>query len=621
MERIGPYELLEKLGEGAMGEVWRAHQSSLNRMIALKLLPSHRESDEMAVRRFRQEGQTAARLKHDNIVSVYDAHVDEPPYYIAMEFLEGQSLSDIIAQQGRLPPDQAVAIISQVCAGLEHAHEHGVIHRDIKPANVIVSATGRATITDFGIARATDQTRMTATGATFGTPDYMSPEQAKGLPVDHRTDLYSAGAMLFEALTGRPPFAGGGPLTVMNRIVNDPPPAPRGFYADISPALEMVVLKALAKDPRDRFQSGTEMAQALEAALRHPETVAYAQPPAPAPVSGTSPAISPPAPAAVPTPVSAPVRHRTALLGALLGVVALMIAGVLYFAVSRNHGGSPVGPSGTSSVSGRALAPMPATSPPSGAKTLVRVPDVVGKSANEAKSALRSAGFAYEVGAKTFDDTMPRGVVLRQNPAAGSEHSRDTAVRVVLSLGRGVVVPAVNGVSQADAISSLRAASLTWTVRSAPSSSVPAGCVIGCQPPSGQIVPVGATVKLTVSTGQPAVFTCSKCGATFRSSGALRQHIAQAHQPRPTFVCSTCGAEFSTRAALQAHVARFHTPKHICPTCGASFSTQTALNQHIASAHPVVHKYKCPICGQEFDSKNDLERHEIAHGISIFRRR
>lgn len=508
MEQVGPYELLEKLGEGAMGEVWRAHQSSLNRMIALKVLPSHRESDEMAVRRFRQEGQTAARLKHDNIVSVYDAHVDEPPYYIAMEFLEGRSLADRIAEQGRLSPDEAVAIISQVCAGLEHAHEHGVIHRDIKPANVMISETGRATITDFGIARATDQTRMTATGATFGTPDYMSPEQAKGLPVDHRTDLYSVGAMLFEALTGRTPFTGGGPLTVMNRIASDPPPPPRGFYSDISPALEIVVLKALAKDPRDRFQSGTEMARALEIALREPNTAVYA-PLAPEAAGGTSPVIPPAVPDAVPTPVPAPARPRTALLGSLIGVVALMIVAVLYFALTGEHEPPPPPPPPAPSV----------------------VPSIVDLHVVAARSELGDLDLTLtnDPADNEFSDTKPHGTVLRQDPSPGAPFPADKAVRVVLSRGKGITVPDVTGMSEATASAALDAKLLRVSVTRDHSSGTPAGYVMSSNPSANQVVAQNAQVTMVVSQGpRPLRATPT---ATSRASAGQRE--AQPPQPPP----------------------------------------------------------------------------------------
>ncbi len=265
--QLGPYELIERLGHGGMGVVYRAWQASLERMIALKVLPRELESDEHAVRRFRQEGTLAARLKHNNIVAVYDAHVKFPPYYIAMEFLEGQSLSQILLDRGRLEPQAATMIMMQVLAALEYAHSHNIIHRDIKPANIMIDAFGKATVTDFGLARVADQTHLTAAGAVFGSPDYMSPEQAKGLRVDHRTDIYSAGIVLYKMLTGREPFINPDPLVVMYQVINDPPCPPRSLRQSIPLALEVTVLKALEKDPRKRFQSAREMMQALQVAM------------------------------------------------------------------------------------------------------------------------------------------------------------------------------------------------------------------------------------------------------------------------------------------------------------------------------------------------------------------
>jgi eukaryotic-like serine/threonine-protein kinase len=267
---IGPYEIICELGQGGMGVVYRALQPSLNRVIALKVLPVQLESDPTSVARFRQEAETAARLRHPNIVTVHEAAVDSPPYYIAMEFLEGRTLADLITSRGRLELSEAIALFKQICSALDHAHNKGIVHRDIKPSNIIVSDQGHAVLTDFGIARASDQTRLTRTGAVFGSPAYMSPEQVKGLRIDKRTDIYSAGALLFEMLTGRTPYDGDDSLAVMYRIVNEEPPSARTICPDIPPAVEAVIDHAMQKDPSSRFASCGEIALALENALRQP---------------------------------------------------------------------------------------------------------------------------------------------------------------------------------------------------------------------------------------------------------------------------------------------------------------------------------------------------------------
>jgi serine/threonine-protein kinase len=249
-----------------MGRVYRAFQPSVNRVVALKILPSSFETDEQAVRRFAQEAQTAGKLKHPNIVKVWDASVHGPPYYIAMEFLSGGTLSSRLAS-GPLPVKEAVDIALAMCSALDHAHDRGVIHRDIKPANILFDEDGRPVVTDFGIARALDHTRLTVAGATFGTPDYMSPEQAQGQKLDHRSDLYSAAMVLYETLTGQPPFVNDNPLVTMNQIVHESIPPPSAFGADVPPAVEAVLMWALRKDPDERFQSGAEFARALREAL------------------------------------------------------------------------------------------------------------------------------------------------------------------------------------------------------------------------------------------------------------------------------------------------------------------------------------------------------------------
>lgn len=370
MNQIGPYQIISELGQGGMAKVYRALQPSVNRVVALKVLPAHLESDETSVRRFRQEAETAANLAHDNIVKVWDASVSEPPYYIAMQFLDSGTLGDRLAN-GPLPVEEAIRIITQLCSALDHAHQRSIVHRDIKPANVMFDGSDRPVLTDFGIAKATEQTRLTAVGAKFGTPDYMSPEQAKGLPVDYRSDLYSIAVVLYELLTGRTTFVNDEPLVTMTQIVNEQPTAPRLFNPNIPPAVEAVLLQALAKNPNERYQSGAAFAEALWSALRSPDTFVppvTLAPPAhnlpPTIVSGSaqvSQVVGFPGTASsiaageVPVFADGERRRKMLMLGLLVVVVAAALAAYFGFRGSRPQvstvGGTQTG--GTGPMAGR----------------------------------------------------------------------------------------------------------------------------------------------------------------------------------------------------------------------------------------------------------------------------
>jgi len=352
-QEIGPYQIIEELGQGGMAIVYKALQPSVNRIVALKVLPSNLEDDEVAVRRFRQEAETAANLTHQNIVRVWDASVTSPPYYIAMEFLEGGTLADRLAD-GPLALEESAAIITCVCAALDHAHQRGVIHRDIKPANIMFDGTNKPVVTDFGIARVAERTRFTMTGASLGTPDYMSPEQTKGIKVDHRTDLYSVGAVLCEMLTGQPPFSGE-PLTVMYQIVNEEPPRLAVHRPDIPPGLESAVMRALTKDPEARHQSGEQLAEAIWAAMRssaggeatgEPAAARGVAAAKPAPTGDAGRVLEEPREGPVgglsvaPLRARTPLRERKALLVGILAVVLVFLGVISVFAV-RERGGLP----------------------------------------------------------------------------------------------------------------------------------------------------------------------------------------------------------------------------------------------------------------------------------------
>src|SRR6188472_1432691 len=244
----GRYRVLKKLGSGGMADVYCAEDTQLGRRVALKLLYRRFAEDEEFVERFRREASSAAGLQHPNVVAVFDRGEFDGTYYIAMEFLEGRSLKQIVRQDGALEPDRAIDLVIQILKAARFAHRRGIVHRDIKPHNVIVDDEGRAKVTDFGIARA-GASDMTETGSIMGTAQYLSPEQAQGHPVDARSDLYSIGVVLYELLTGRVPFDGESAVTIALKHVAEEPVPPGQLNPAVPPALEAVVMRAMAKDP------------------------------------------------------------------------------------------------------------------------------------------------------------------------------------------------------------------------------------------------------------------------------------------------------------------------------------------------------------------------------------
>src|SRR5881396_3512620 len=254
----GRYQVVRKLGAGGMANVYLAEDQELGRRVAIKILNDRHANDEQFVERFRREAKNAAALSHPNIVSIYDRGEAEGTYYIAMEFLEGRSLKELIVQRGPAPVTVSVEYARQILSALRFAHRHGIVHRDIKPHNVLVDSEGRVKVTDFGIARA-GTSQMTEAGSIVGTAQYLSPEQARGSPVDQRSDVYSVGIVLYEMLTGKVPFTGETPLEIAMKHLSEVPVPPSELRDDVPDDLDLVVLRALAKDPEDRYQTAEEM--------------------------------------------------------------------------------------------------------------------------------------------------------------------------------------------------------------------------------------------------------------------------------------------------------------------------------------------------------------------------
>lgn len=263
---LGPYRILEQIGLGGMATVYKAYQSGVDRLVAIKILPDHYARDQRFVNRFKQEARIIARLEHRTIVPIYDFGEQNGLTYIVMRYLQAGTLKDILARSA-LSLTDAARIISDVAAALDYAHGHHIIHRDVKPSNILVDRQGNAYLTDFGIAKVLEGTHEFTGSALLGTPAYMAPEQTLGKGVTPQSDVYSLGVMLYEMVTGKPPFEADTPMAIALMHVHEPLPLPRKLKADLPEAVELVILKALAKDPHNRFQSAGELAQTFLAVI------------------------------------------------------------------------------------------------------------------------------------------------------------------------------------------------------------------------------------------------------------------------------------------------------------------------------------------------------------------
>ena len=376
----GRYRVLRRIGSGGMADVWLAEDQHLQRQVALKVLHSRFAQDGEFVERFRREAESAAGLNHPNVVSVYDRGEVEGTYYIAMQYLEGRSLKELI--DVGLTPEQSVYLIRQVLEGARFAHRHGIVHRDLKPQNVIVDDDGKAVVTDFGIARA-GVSEITQTGSVMGTPHYFSPEQAQGEDVTPVSDLYSIGVMLYEALTRRVPFEGESAVAVAMKQVSQAPQRPSSINPQVSPALDSVVMRALEKNPGDRFQNADAFIASLDAALKAGDEL-----------KGGTAAFAPLPPTVVQTrdeevaemdELEEEDRRRRRKMW-ILAAIAALIAALLVFALTRD--------------------------------TTAEVPKVTGGPLAGAEGRLREEGF--KIGeTKPVKSKAATGTVLEQDPIPG----------------------------------------------------------------------------------------------------------------------------------------------------------------------------------------------------------
>jgi beta-lactam-binding protein with PASTA domain len=485
----GRYEVLSRIGTGGMADVYLARDQLLGRQVAVKLLHHRFAEDQEFVERFRREASSAASLSHPSVVAIFDRGEWDGTYYIAMEYLPGRSLKAVVRERGPLDPASAIDIVIQILGAARFAHRRGVIHRDLKPHNVILDEEGRAKVTDFGIARA-GASDMTLTGSIMGTAQYLSPEQAQGHAVSASSDIYAVGIVLYELLTGTVPFDGETAVTIALKQVSAVPVAPSALNPAVGPELDTVVLRALAKDPAERFADAEEFIAALEY-VRHglPEEGgrAAAAPAGNGPVApraGTvllAPLVAEPLQAGAEDPAELSQqeidskRRRRWWWIAAAAVLALVAAGVV-------------------------LALLQPAAP-----RQVTVPDVTGRTASLAASALRDQGLV-PISSQAASATVAEGAVVSETPAAGSVVAHGSHVGIVISTGPGSIgVPEVKGLTSAAAVHKLMHAGLKPTTQNRSDATIPVGKVIDTEPSQGVAVLPGSPVTVIVSSGPPQV--------------------------------------------------------------------------------------------------------------------
>jgi beta-lactam-binding protein with PASTA domain/tRNA A-37 threonylcarbamoyl transferase component Bud32 len=475
----GRYAILEPIGSGGMAEVYRARDELLGREVAVKVLSERLSHDRSFVERFRREAQAAAGLSHPNIVSLYDFGSDEGAYFIVMEHIDGRSLADVIRDDGPLLPERAAEIAADVAKALERAHGAGLVHRDIKPSNIMLTSYGQTKVTDFGIVRALggngDQT-MTQTGMVIGTASYLSPEQAQGNPVDARSDVYALGCVLYEMLTGQVPFTGDTPLSIAYKQVREDPKQPSTVNPDVPSAMDAITMKALAKNPDNRYSSAAEMQEDLQRFLSGQAVQAtplMADQTMVAPVAGGTRVMERDEEAEY----EPPTERRRAAFYVVAALLILALFGLLAWLLADSLFGGPT----------------------------VRVPDVVGRDVDEARDILEEAGF--EVDTEPRNSPRPEDEVLEQDPEAGGRAEEGSTVVLTISAGRRqTTVPEVVGLTLEDARDELRDARLdVGDTRREVNEEVPENEVISQDPPAGEEVDRGSEVDLVVSSGPDVV--------------------------------------------------------------------------------------------------------------------
>ena len=536
------YRVVGLLGTGGMARVYRARDELLGREVALKVLSERLSSDRSFVERFRREAQNAAGLNHPNIVALYDYGDEDNRYFIVMELIEGRSLSEVLDEDGALMPERAAEIARDTANGLGRAHEAGIVHRDIKPHNIMITNSGQTKVTDFGIARAVGgdaEATMTQTGMVIGTAAYLSPEQAQGNPVDARSDVYSLGCVLHEVLTGDTPFSGDTPLSIAYKHVRETPERASEVNSDVPEALDAIVMKAMSKNPDNRYADANEMAEDLDRFLAG-QRVAATPFLAATSVMGAGTGTQVMSETEVYDDYADEDEKKSntgkyVLITLLvLGLLALGVwllfsllagapevevpdvvgltedratqelkdAGLEVSTRNRSNAGVDEGEVFRQDPEGGATAEEgdTVTIVVSSGPGEVTVPNLLTLTEDQAQSALEEVGL--ELGrVRRQESESEEGTVIGQNPASGEQLTEGEAVNITLSSGISTVtVPGVVGLSQDEAVSAIEGAGLTASVRSEPSDE-DEGIVIAQDPSEGTELDAGDTVDILVSEG------------------------------------------------------------------------------------------------------------------------
>ncbi len=529
------YRLDQKVGEGGMATVYQGYDLRLNRRVAVKILHSQFSNDPDFLKRFDHEALAAANLNHPNVVNVYDVGQDGNTHYIVMQYVDGIDLKTRINREAPLMIAHAVAIAEAIARGLEAAHRVGLVHRDIKPQNVMVSSDGHVQITDFGIAKSHLSTATTQTGITFGTADYISPEQAQGQQASPRSDIYALGVTLFEMVTGQLPFSGDSAVSVAMQHVSTPPPMPRQLNPQIPQNLENLILQALAKDPSYRPASAWEFAEMLKNYQTNAEqnTVANASPlPPPRPVPQPRPYVPQSShsggssatggrstlPQARPPIAKAPQQQGVGcgvfaigmiILVGVMGLVLLFTSGTLeslFADMGMGNGSGAVATAVPNVTPTTTITPTPSPTPTAlpTSVPLVTVPSIIGMRESEARQAIQNAQLIPVAGDSRHSETIPQGAVIEQFVPPHIEVQQGQPVTYVLSLGRDirlVTVPNVISRRLESVRSEAEGLGLVVTVEEQPSTNVSEGFIISQNPSAGMQIEEGETLHLVVSMG------------------------------------------------------------------------------------------------------------------------
>jgi eukaryotic-like serine/threonine-protein kinase len=498
------YLIERKLGSGGMADVYLAEDKELGRRVALKLLNERHANDEQFVERFRREAQSAAGLNHPNIVSIFDRGQAEGTYYIAMEYIEGRTLKELLVRNGPTPIPIAIDYARQILGALAFAHRGGIVHRDIKPHNIVVRKDGRVKVTDFGIARS-GASQMTEAGSIVGTAQYLSPEQARGAPVDQRSDLYSLGIVMYEMLTGKVPFTGDAPVEIAMKHLNAVPEPPSKLRPEIPHDLDAIVMRALAKEPDQRYASAEEMDADLArvargVAVSEKTEEAMTQVLAGAGAASAATMVTRPSTVTAPPAYRPPGTYyeerpgRRSIWPWLLGLLACAVIGVGGFLIYQKIQNQL------------------------GHNQTVAVIDVRSEVKNLAVSNLKQAGFAVRI-EKESSETIPLGEVVDQNPGPGIKIGRGSTVTIFVSTGRPkVTVPDVRGQTLSDAITKLNAEHLNADPHDVFSATAPAQTVVGQNPHGGDAVFANTKVRLNVSQGPHLVSIPNVVGSPYANA-------------------------------------------------------------------------------------------------------